>query len=294
MVVAPVIYKSNKMKDVLLFSGSHENVTNNNFFETLQRLGAQDADVLYIHTALNFGIPNSQITKKELLAELLETIKELNVGTLIFPTYTFSFCNGENFNIQETKTPMGLLNDFVRSQDGAIRSNDPLMSNVLIGKNQEFVTNIGKKSIGDDSTFDLIHKTSLKVKFLFLGPMIGDCYTYMHFIEERVNAPYRYKRNFTGSITNNGKTYEDTFELYVRYSNVQPGTGSYIYENILLERGEAKRLKLGNGAITITDEKMSYNTYKELISRYPSFFIKEPFDEKAKTQEFIVKKMIAL
>lgn len=282
------------MKEVLLFAGTKEAVTNINLLSALQTIGAQDADILYIHTALNFGIPNISIPKKKLLNEILETIRNLNVSTLIFPTYTFSFCNGLSFNVQESKTPMGLLNEFARLQDDAIRSCDPLMSNVLIGEHKEFVTNIGKNSIGDNSTFDLLHRTSLKVKSLFLGPSIGDCYTYMHFIEERVNAPYRYKRNFTGLITNNGHTHEDTYELFVRYGNVLPGTGSYIYENILLERGEAKRVRLGNGIITITDENSSYNTYVELISRYPNFFLKEPFDEKGKTEEFNVKNMIAL
>lgn len=286
--------KNKKMKEVLLFSGTKEDVTNINLLNALKTIGAEDTDVLYIHTALNFGIPNVSIPKKKLLTEILETIRNLHVSTLIFPTYTFSFCNGLSFNVQESKTPMGLLNEFVRLQEDAIRSCDPLMSNVLIGKHNEFVTNIGKNSIGDNSTFDLLHKTALKVKSLFLGPSIGDCYTYMHFIEERVNVPYRYKRNFTGLITNNGHTHEDTYELYIRYSNVFPGTGSYIYENILLERGEAKQVKLGNGIITITDEKSSYNTYVELISRYPNFFLKEPFDEKGKTEEFNVKNMIAL
>jgi aminoglycoside 3-N-acetyltransferase len=248
------------MKEILLFTGKNGSVTNKDLFEALQKLGAQNADVLYIHTALKFGTPNLLIPKKQLLFEILEVIKSLNVSTLIFPTYTFSFCNGNIFDVQNSKTPMGLLNDFVRSQEGAIRSIDPLMSNVLIGKHKEFVTNIGNSSIGDNSTFDLIHRTSLNVKFLFLGPSIGDCYTYMHYIEERVNAPYRYNKCFKGIITDKGHSYEDSFDLFVRYSNAFPGAGSYIYENILIEREEAKRIALGDGLITITDEKKSFDT----------------------------------
>ena len=282
------------MKEILLFSGVNGNITNINLLESLLAIDADKADVLYIHTALNFGNPNMAFPKKVLLTEILETIKQLGVSTLIFPTYTFSFCNGVSFNLQQSKTSMGLLNEFVRQQEGAIRSCDPLMSNVLLGKHIEFVNNIGKKSIGDNSTFDLLHQAPLNVKFLFLGPSIGDCYTYMHFIEERVNAPYRYKRNFTGQIINNEQTYEKSFELFVRYSNVTPGLGSYIYENILLERGQAKRIKLGNGAITITDEKSSYATYVELITRYPNFFIKEPFNENEKSEAFTANNMIAL
>ena len=173
MAAVQVIYKKHyKMKEVLLFSGTKEAVTNINLLNALKTIGSAEADVLYIHTALNFGTPNGSISKKKLLSEILDTIRNLNVNTLIFPTYTFSFCNGLDFNVQESKTPMGLLNEFARSQEDSIRSCDPLMSNVLIGENKEFVTNIGKNSIGENSTFDLLHRSSLKVKFLFLGPSI--------------------------------------------------------------------------------------------------------------------------
>ena len=100
----------------------------------------------------------------------------------------------------------------------------------LVGVNQEFpidiyvcgITPYDSTHCGHAATyitFDLIHRTSLNVKFLFLGPSIGDCYTYMHYKEERVNAPYRYNKTFKGIITDKGHSYEDSFDLFVRYSN---------------------------------------------------------------------------
>ena len=282
------------MENKILFESKLGSVSNNQLLQLLTDVKAFNTDILYIHTALNFGNPSKVLSKKEILQSLLDVLLELKVPTLIFPSYTFSFCNNQGYNVQESKTPMGLLNDYIRKQDFAIRSIDPLMSNVLIGKNTELVTGIGKCSVGQNSTFDLLHNSGLKVKFLFLGSILGDCFTYMHYIEEKLKVPYRYKRIFRGQITDLGNTYKDDYELYVRYSNVFPGLGSYIYENILLERGIALKRKIGDSSITIADEANSFETYAELIHRYPNFFIKEPFNDLEKTDEFHVKNMVAL
>lgn len=281
------------MKETVLFNSKNGSVTNTDFFNALRSLDAHKTDVLYIHTALNFGVPGI-LKKKELLESIYDTLKELCVETIIFPAYTFSFCNGVGFDVQNSKTQMGLLNEFVRQKDEAIRSIDPLMSNVLIGKHTEFVTGIEKCSIGKNSTFDLLHETSLKVKFLFLGPRIGDCFTFMHYIEERENVPYRYRRMFTGEITDGSRCYVDSYEIFVRYSNVLPGPGSYVYENILLEKGIARKKKIGDGAITILEERPAYACYVDLLKMSPSFYISEPFDDTSKTTEFNVSNMVAL
>lgn len=281
------------MKEIVLFNSKNGSVTNTDFLVALRSIDAHKTDVLYIHTALNFGVPGS-LKKKELLDSFYDTLRELCVATIIFPTYTFSFCNGVGFDIQNSKTQMGLLNEFVRQKDEAIRSVDPLMSNVLVGKHTEFVTKIEKCSIGKNSTFDLLHNSNLRVKFLFLGPRIGDCFTFMHYIEERENVPYRYRRIFTGEITDGSKCYKDSYELFVRYSNVRPGPGSYIYENILVEKGIAKKKKIGDSAITILDEQPAYACYVDLLKMSPSFYISEPFDENSKTTSFHVRNMVAL
>jgi aminoglycoside 3-N-acetyltransferase len=281
------------MEEIVLFNSKKGRITNLDFLDTLHSIDADETDVLYIHTALNFGAPGN-LGKKELLNSIYQVLIKLDVPTIIFPTYTFSFCNGVGFNKQQSKTQMGLLNDFVRQKEEAIRSIDPLMSNVLIGKHNDFVSKIEKSSIGRNSTFDLLHKANLRVKFLFLGPRIGDCFTFMHYIEERENVPYRYRRMFKGEIIDGSNCYEDSYELFVRYDNVLPGYGSYIYENILLEKGIAKKKKIGDGAITILDEIPAYECYVDLLKLSPSFYINEPFDYITKSTFFNVKNMVAL
>jgi len=281
------------MIEKVLFKDKFGNLISNiQLLDKLKGLGADKCDVLYIHTALTFGVP--QLKKTELLQELFSVFTTLNVPTLILPAYTFSFPNKEDFDVQNSKTSMGLFNEYFRNQQNVIRSVDPLMSNALLGKHTEFITDIGKNSCGKNSTFDLLHKTELNVKFLFFGTRAGDCFTFMHYIEDELRVPYRYARPFTGNIINNGVAYADTYNLCVRYSNVFPGPGSYIYENIMLERGIAKQTTFGDNQITIVPEQAAFAIYQDIIQSYPCFFLDAPFNETEKTTEFHVEKMVAL
>jgi|688.fasta_scaffold129698_4 aminoglycoside 3-N-acetyltransferase len=282
------------MEKEILFHNNKEVFTNLDLLNSLRLIKADECDVLYIHTSLNFGTPNTNIKKNDLLQLILDTILELKVSTIIFPTYTFSFCNGEDFDINNSKTTMGLLNEYVRKMPNTIRSLDPLMSNVLLGEHSEFVNNIGKNSVGLNSTFDLLHKTRLKVKFLFLGPKIGDCFTHMHYIESEQNVPYRYNKDFTGKIINGNNNYTDTYSLFVRYNNVLANCGSYIYENMMIEKNIAQKEKFANSYLTIVESQEAYNAYLYFLKISPNFYIKDIFDINKCDTSFNVSKMVAL
>jgi aminoglycoside 3-N-acetyltransferase len=282
------------MQDKVLFKDkTGGQITVNQLFDALSGIGVGRCDVLYVHTALTLGVP--QLKKLELLDELYAVFMKLQIPTLIFPAFTFSFPNNEDYDVQNSKTPMGLLNEYFRKQEGVIRSVDPLMSNALWGQHTEFVTGIDKNSCGKGSTFDLLHQTESNVKFLFFGTRPRDCFTYMHYIEDNLKVPYRYSRPFTGTSINNGKSCTETYYLPVRYGNVVPGPGSYIYENIMLERNIAKQKTIGDSQITVVPEQAAFTLYQDIIQSYPCFFISKPFNEAEKTKEFCLSsRMVAL
>jgi aminoglycoside 3-N-acetyltransferase len=282
------------MQSINIFKTERGNLDNISLFKSLIELGANDCDVLYIHSGLNFGIPNSELSKSELLKTIIDVLIELNVKTIIFPTFTFSFCNGKEYSINDSKTSMGILNEYFRKLPNVKRSKDPLMSNALLGENEFLIENIGKFSCGKDSTYDLLRNSNLKVKFLFLGPKIGDCFTYMHYLEYLFKVPYRYEKEYTGNILVNNELNKVTYSLFVRFGKVFAGAGSYIYENILLERGIAKRVEFGNSNITILDESEATEVYKEMLDLSPNFFLKDIYEESRKTPHIPLENMIAL
>jgi len=283
------------MKEINLFIDKNNNwVTNIELFNKLKEIGAHDCEVLYIHSSLSFGMPNNSLKKKELLAELYTILLNLNVKTLCMPTFTFSFCNGKEFNPIISKSKMGSLNEYFRVQENVVRSIDPLMSVALLGDDKDIVTGIGKESIGVNSTFDkLRHRDN--VKFLFLGTKIGDCFTYMHYLEWLYKVDYRYDKNFKGTIQNGDKVYEDEFSLFVRYKEVKPNLGSYSYEQIMYDKGIAKMINFGDSTISIVEEKAAADAYKNCLDLDPNYFVtlQNQILEKDKTFE-LQSEMIAL
>ena len=214
------------MNEVNLFLSKSGWVTNKSILDALQSIEANKCEVLFIHTALSFGQPNPQLKKKELLNELLNVIKALGVKTICMPTFTFSFCNGVGYNPATSASRMGVLNEYFRKQDGVIRSADPLLSVALLGEDKDLVTNIGHFSCGANSTFDkLRHRDN--VKFLFLGAKIGECFTYMHYMEWLYGVDYRYDRYFEGDVTIGDTTKKEEYALFSRYEGVVPNDASF-------------------------------------------------------------------
>jgi aminoglycoside 3-N-acetyltransferase len=268
-------------------------VTRRDVEAALRSVGAQDCRVLYMHTGLSFGMPNPELSRKELLAALYDAVRALNVATVCVPTFTFSFCNGQDYDRARSRSRMGALNEFIRQQPEAARSTDPLLSVALVGEDRDLVENLGRQSIGTDSTFDKLSRRD-GVKFLFLGVRLGDCFTYMHYLEWRAGVPYRYDRDFSGRIIEGDQSCEDTHTLFVRYHNVQPNAGSYTYEDMLAKQGALRIAPLGDNSVRCVSESEARTLYLELLRQTPDYFIQEPFAPEKADSTFVAKEMVAL
>lgn len=282
------------MKTTNLFKRSDGQwVASSDLVAALRQVGAHDCQVLYMHTALSFGQINPELGRAELLGEVYRAIRSLGVPTLCVPTFTFSFCNGEDYDVARSRSRMGVLNEFIRQQPEAIRSVDPLLSVALVGQDRDLVENLGHESIGANSTFDKLNRRA-GAKFLFLGVPLGDCFTYMHYLEWREHVPYRYNREFRGRITHGTKAYEDTYTLFVRYQGVTPGRGGNAYERMLADRGLLRAAPLGDSSVSCVSEQDARKHYLDLLRQSPNFFIQEPFDPQCADKTFVAHNMVAL
>lgn len=282
------------MTQPILFKTSQGSpVTGDDIRSALDHVQAYGCQVLYMHSGLSFGLPNPEISRSEILSGIYQAVRGLDVPTLCVPTFTFSFCNGEPYDSANSKSRMGMLNEFIRRQPEVIRSVDPLLSVALVGRDRDLAENLGHASIGAESTFDKLSRRS-GVKFLFLGVRLGDCFTYMHYLEWAHGVPYRYEREFAGRITHAGRTYEDTYRLFVRYHQVKASAASYTYEQLLIDRGILRMAPLGDGFIGCVDEPAARAVYLDLLRRNPDYFIERPFRPDEADRTFHVRDMVAL
>jgi aminoglycoside 3-N-acetyltransferase len=281
------------MAEKRLFATSKGLVSSEDFRLSLSEVGADDCRVLYVHTGLTFGRPAEGTTRDDLLNTMIEVLLSMNVDTVCLPTFTFSFCNGNDFDVRNSRSKMGLLNEFFRTLPDVTRSRDPLMSVAVRGRDLDLAEDIGTESVGENSTFDILTRKS-DVKFLFLGVHPGQCFTYMHYLEWLAKVPYRYNRKFSGLLIQDGFSQNVTQELYVRYNGVAASDASFDYGDLLLERGVLNKASLGDGFIRAVGLENAAAIYMELLQKDPNHFIVEPFDRSKVNDDFLVTNMVAL
>ena len=63
----------------------------------LAEVGVSDCETLFVHSDVVFGRPGEAFNKKNYLTTLWEILESFNVKHIIVPTFTYSFCNNENY-----------------------------------------------------------------------------------------------------------------------------------------------------------------------------------------------------
>lgn len=280
------------MKDQKLFrTQGGAWVTNSTILKALEQSGAADAKLLYIHSGLTLGLPNPEISRAGLLESIFESITALAVPTICMPAFTFSFCNGLDYNVQTSPSKMGALNEYVRKLPQAERSSDPLMSSVVVGDDLELIRDLGTFSIGENSTFDKLHRRGRAVKFVFIGTSVRECFTYTHYVEERLHVPYRYNRKFSGTITDGEKTWASEYTLFVRYRGVVPSSDGLL-QNTLAESGALRISECGDSSISCVGEPEAYDLIAQQITSNVNCYLEH--DPQDRNTEFVARNMVAL
>lgn len=275
------------MENVDLFQG-HDGqwVSANELTDTLYGIGAADCELLVVQTGTEFGMPHPSLKRKDYLARLYEVLRELHVPTLAIPVFSFSFCNHEDYDVQNSKTYLSALSEYVRKRPEAKRSMDPLLSMVAIGEKQNiFDGDLGKNSLGESSAFDRIHHTE-HVKFLCYGSDFSKYFTYVHYVEKMLQVPYRFDMEFRGKIIDEqGNATESTHYIHTACGGVVPSPFPYLRDTMVKE-GTMEAEKIGDTELICVSEE---NIYREIVKQLESniyYFLARPFTQEDLIHEY--------
>ena len=100
----------------------------NDVYKSLLEVGADDCETIFLHSDVMLGTPAKGFRRREYIATLYDAIARLGVKNLIVPTFTYSFCNNEVYDVRKSPTSMGALNEFIRKLPDRYRTLDPLLS----------------------------------------------------------------------------------------------------------------------------------------------------------------------
>ncbi len=266
------------MMDELFIDRDGKSFSAKDIADTLRRVGAHDCDHLFIHSDIIFGKTPTAFNRREYLQILYEVLNNLGVKSLLIPTFTYSFCNHEVYDVRKSRTSMGALNEYIRKQDGRYRTLDPLLSVSVSHELRHLFDHPSNHSLGEGSALDTIHHMD-GVKFLFLGIPMGECFTYLHYIEKMLDVPYRFDLPFEGEILDyEGNRIVTTQSIHTACYGVKPKE-FYHFEDYLEDRGRMKKERLGDKFVECVGEKEVYEEIVQKINSDINYFLERPFTE---------------
>jgi len=241
-------------------------VTREQVVSALKAVGIGAGDGLLAHSALQFlGAPAGGVSLYyEALSAVLAGISASRdplgdfqalppnsqrlMGTLAAPTFNFAFARGEPYDPLATPSAgMGALSEYVRQLPAARRTSHPMQSLTVLGRHAVDLCERDTPSAFDPgSAFERL--LELDFKLLLLGADI-QAVSMLHYSEQRFQVPYRYWKDFTGSIRTPDGWQERTYRMFVRDLDLDPKIELYPVQRMLEERGQWHSIALNYGRI---------------------------------------------
>ena len=247
--------------------------------EMWRRCGINSGDTVLLHSDVKrilmhynyFNQPND--SKKEKVLSVNDILDSFFLaigakGTLIIPLFSFDFSNGKPFNINTTPSQMGALTEVARNRTGHVRTQNPVYSFAIFGKNKQYFQSIKlETAIGADSVFSRLMEMDGKIAVL--GLTDRKCMTFYHHIEEMHHVDYRISKRFSGLYTDSqNNTTRKTINLYVRDLDKGVNTLLNPVSDLMWESGlySGERYNEGMGLRVVSANKM-YSFVSGLIKQ---------------------------
>src|SRR5206468_7558871 len=115
---------------------------------------------------------------------------------------SYSFCNGEPFDIRESPSTVGALSERFRMLPEVRRTADPIFSTAVMGRVppewERPLFAVGDRDcFGEESVFAYLRRSSAKLAFFGVG---FEFCTFVHHVEQLLGVPYRYMKDFSGTV----------------------------------------------------------------------------------------------
>lgn len=237
--------------------------------------GIRQGETLMLHSdAIALAqLPPMPVTQRfdTLFAALEETLGA--TGTVVLPTFTYSFTQGEPFDRSSTPSTVGAITEHFRKMPGVVRSGDPIFSVAARGR---LAGAFGNAEIDDcfgpASAFALLDRHDGWIACLGCG---FDRITFTHYVEQQNRVDYRYFKTFNGSISEGGLCRPAAVRYFVRDLQRATEIDLGILHARLSERGLLASTALGRVRLTAVRCRDFAEQARQLLAENPSALIRE-------------------
>lgn len=239
---------------------------------TLREAGVEKGDMIYVASDVtgflddarrNLGV-RTPAERNAYLSAFVDALQSLvtEEGTLLFPAFTWAFCKGQPFDVRRTRCQVGALNNWIlgHRQDFR-RTQHPIYSFLVWGRRAaDLLALQNRDAFGSDSPFAYLHRH--RGKMLLFDVSLQRGFTFMHYVEESVRAPYRYFKAFRGRYTDaGGKTDERIYTMYVR--DIDIVSQEYLRDEFLEEQAVLQRTSWHDMSFGVINLAAAYSLYHD-------------------------------
>jgi len=261
-----------QMASNILYYADSAPVTQKDIENALADAGIKKGDTIMVHSDIGSFGKLGTLDREFLLQSLVKSLKNTigPDGTIIMPTFTYSFNKHEPYDIKNTKSTVGTLTEYFRKQKDVSRTAHPTHSAAIWGKHKKELLNIGKGTFDKSSIFGKFHQ--MNGKFVSFGVPLHMSCTFIHYIEHIHKVPYRYIKKIKGKIITGNKKYEEEISFDNRYAVF---FASFLkFEKYLLKEKLLKEVKVGKSIISMIESDVLLKEGCKLLDNDIYFFVR--------------------
>jgi aminoglycoside 3-N-acetyltransferase len=244
--------------------------------EALAAAGVRPGDVLCLHVDALVTAQFPPMPVNDRYDLLIDAILDHlgGDGTLVMPTFTYSFGRGEVFSVARSPSMVGAITEHFRCRQRVFRSANPMFSFAACGRDAEvYASSDPEDSFGVETAFSLLHRSNAALACLGCS---FDRTTFVHYIEQSVGVDYRFFKMFAGVIEDGrGNHRPARVRGYVRDLNRRSEARLSRLRSRLLHRGLLRTAAVGRVGITMVRAGDMFSTGVKLLREAPHALILE-------------------
>lgn len=245
--------------------------------KALRSIGVGEGSTALLHAdaivAAQFrGVPEAQ--RLDALIDAVEAAISPS-GTLVIPTFSYSFTRGEQFDTLGTPSAVGMVSERFRTLPGVLRSADPIFSFAARGNLAKELCGIPvKECFGEGSIFALLHRVNAQI--VDLGCSLTRGGTFVHYVEVAHGVAYRYEKEFSGTIVfPDGRSAENSVIYHVRDLTRRSEADLRRLQNRLSQERKLRSVDVGRTRVMAITANDLFDTAWKMLDENPVSLIAE-------------------
>ena len=244
--------------------------------DALLSIGVGPGSVALVHPDAIVAAQFPTMRDEQRLDRLIEAIEAAigSDGTLVMPTFSYSFTKGESFDICNTPSAVGMVTERFRTRPGVRRTADPIFSFACRGPlAQELCAIPVTECFGAESVFAAFHR--LDTHIICLGCSLSRA-TFVHYVETTHGVEYRYKKIFSGKVISpRGEPRECSVVYHVRDLARKTDTDLRRLQKRLAHSGKLRSAGVGRSRILAVTASDLFDTAWKMLDEDPISLIAE-------------------